>query len=436
MFTISDMNGKEIPYQLIDIEKDLFTARPGEFYREKRDRYHIALEAKVPPLGINEYRVLPSEKPVRNTGTLLSAPNCMENPHLRAEITPQGFINITDKHTGRVYSDLMRFRDYGETGDGWVHQPPPGNPVTLDQGGNADFRIYRDGSEICIMEITKYLRSNGAGPVKITGYISLAKTARWVDVNIVIDNTVMDHKMTVSFPTGLNTESYETDQAFAVVSRKAGIHPDAGGWKEFDRGTHAFSGLVMRRAENGEGLAFLSAGGMHECVAHADSKGSLEITLFRSFGKTFLTNGEPEGQLLGKLEFNFALLPLGNQDTTGAVIKMRNQYVNPPLNYTVCGTAPGGAKPENNTRGFNLSGDNIALSSLHPSREKGFIRIRLVNYSETEEEASLFCPAAIAEAYSANLMEEKQQPVSFSGNELRCRLASRKIVTLLVKLIA
>jgi len=437
MFTIRDAKGKEIPYQLLDIEKELFTGLPGGYYREKRDRYHIALEAEVGPMGVKEYRVCPCDKPVRNTGTLLSAPNCMENSHLRVEISPQGFLNITDKQTGRVYQNLLRFRDYGEIGDGWNHQPPPGNPFTVDQGSNSALRIYRDGSEICIMEITKYLSSNDAGKVKITGLISLAKTSRWVDINLVIDNTAIDHKMTVSFPTGMNTDTYDTDQAFAIVSRKAGIHHETSSWKECDRGAHAFSGLVMRRDKNGEGLAFLSTGGMHECVAHTDTEGTLEITLFRSFGRTFLTNGEPEGQLLKKLEFNFALLPLGSRDSGGSILKIRNHYINPPLNYTFCVSVPApivSQMPENEIHGFCLNSNNIVLSSLHLSREKNFYRIRLVNYSEAEEEAALLCPFPIAEAFSANLMEEKIQAVPFSGNELRRRLAPHKIATLLVRL--
>jgi alpha-mannosidase len=353
---------------------------------------------------------------------------------------------IADKLTGRLYSDLLAFRDYGETGDGWFHQPPTGNPVVLEQGCEKSVEVYRDGSEICVLQVTKYMRvpaclergpaksqrSSKSQTIKITSFITLTKNSRWVEIDTVIENTALDHKMTVNFPSGLNTDTYEADQPFAIVRRRAGSPAETGGWKEYDRGSHAFTSLVMRRDENGEGLAFLSRGGLHECIAHTDSAGTLEITLFRSFGTTFLTDGEPDGQLSGELRFSFALLPLNGRITNGDIVKMKNRYVNMPFAYTVRGSDK--AADLQRMPGFSLESNNIVLSVLRPSRVQEFICIRLVNYGDTYEEARLTCSVSIAEVYKTDLLETEREAIPFSENEFRYQLEPYKIATFLVKL--
>jgi alpha-mannosidase len=355
-------------------------------------------------------------------------------------------LTIADKSTGSLYRDLLAFRDYGEIGDGWYHQPPLGNPVSLDNGRGAEVEIFRDGSEICVMKVTKYIRPpawNGMDKrsggdereIRITSFITLTKTSRWVEVDTIVSNTRGDHKLTVSFPTECGMEFYEADQPFAVVRRRAGSPDETGSWKEYDRGSHAFSGLVIRRDEKtGRGLAFLSRGGMHECFAHADSKGVLEITLFRSFGRTFLTKGEEDGQLLGKLEFHFALLPLDGNDSNGSILKMRNLYAYPPLDYTVSKTTVSSPEAGMEKRGFSLESENIVLSVLKQSRVAGFICLRLVNYSEDREEAKLLCPASIVEAYATDFLEEEREPLYFKDDWFSCTLDPYKIGTFLLRL--
>ncbi|MDR2516083.1 MAG: hypothetical protein LBC88_01730 [Spirochaetaceae bacterium] len=445
MFTLTGADGREIPVQILDIEPERFTGQPRGFYREKRDRYLLAFAASLPPGGRGEFRIQPRAQPGRNTGSLLTGPLCMENTHIKAEITSSGLLAVTDKAAGRRYDGLLAFRDYGETGDGWYHAPPAGNPVIWEGSGEKTFEVYRDGSEICTLRLSMRMRVPARlerGPagirrsaeeetITVTSFITLAKTSRWVEIETVIHNTARDHKMTVNFPTGQATASYEADQPFAFVRRGAGSPPATGTWKEYDRGNHAFTGVVMRRGADGTGLAFLSGGGMHECAAHTDPAGTLEITLFRAFGATFLTNGENGGQLLGEMRFRFALLPLSGADTPGSILKMRNHYLNPPLAYTVRGFDPAGPRV---FAGFSLESKNIVLSVLRPARTAGFTCVRLVNYGEAEEEALITAPAPIVEAYRTDLPEEKREAAPFAGTEIHCRLPPCRIATFLLRL--
>src|SRR5699024_9898285 len=72
------------------------------------------------------------------------------------------------------------------------------------------------------------------------------------------------------------------------------------------------------------GLAFISASGLHECAALDDKDGSLNITLFRSFSKTHLTDGEPDGQLQGDLEFSYRLKPVNSKDSFADLIRIKD----------------------------------------------------------------------------------------------------------------
>ncbi|WP_010258690.1 glycosyl hydrolase-related protein [Treponema primitia] len=447
MFTIQDASGTGIPYQLLDVEFGRFVTRPQQFYRKKRDRYYVALPVNIPAMACTELKICPNKTPVRNAGTLLSSPRSAENDHMLLTINEQGTLTLKDKHTGRVYTNLLSFRNYGETGDGWFHRPPVGNPVTLDQGCAVTVELTLDGSELCVFTITKYIRlpsnlekselktkrSGETKEVSIRSKIYFTRTSRWIEVETTIDNTILDHKMTVAFATGLNTPEYETDQAFAIVSRRAGVHRETNTWKEYDRGEHGFSNLVMRRdAKTGGGLAFISKGGMHECAAHTDEEGALEITLFRSFGNTVFTNGESDGQLSGILHFNFALLPLNSGDSNGTIIKLRNSYINTPWCYSTRIPADRGLK--SSTPAFKLESNNITLSILRPAKQEGFICVRLINYGDTRETARLLFGASIEEAYASNLLEEKQGTAVFKNRELSCSLDPYKIGTFIVKL--
>jgi len=54
------------------------------------------------------------------------------------------------------------------------------------------------------------------------------------------------------------------------------------------------------------GIAFLSRYGLHEVAGDEYASGDLFITLLRAFRRTVMINGETDGQLPGRLEYEYA----------------------------------------------------------------------------------------------------------------------------------
>jgi len=445
MFRLFDSSGTEVPYQLLRLEKGVFVDSPSSFYRVHRDRYRVALRASIPAMGSAELAVIPSGTPVRNAGSLLTSALSAENEFLRLRLDEAGRVSIEDKATGRAYEDLISFRDEGEIGDGWFHAREPGDRAVIGRGGAVDIELMHDGSEMCRFSITRILRVPAfmeQGPnemrrskelveLPIRSELTLSRGARWVDVKTTVNNTARDHRLKLCLETGVNSLEYEADQAFAIVRRKAGLPRHTHAWKEFDRGDHSFSHLILRRDVSGEGLAFLSRGGLHECMAQDDARGTLEITLLRSFGRTFLTNGEPGGQLQGELVFRFALMPISKADTNGRLARLRDRYLNDMLSRTSLVHAE--YTPAVSGHGFRLHAEEIALSTIRPAGREGFICVRLVNYGEKREAARLDCPRVIEEAFMANMLEDRMGEARFCGTRLDAELAPHEVATYLLR---
>lgn len=444
MFEIYAADGQRVPYQLLSVENGVYISKPQAYYREQRDRYRVALPVSVAPMSYAELSVRPSAVPVRNTGTLRTGDLCAENEHIKVSIQPDGTLCMTEKASGRSYEKLLIFKDSGDCGDGWFYAPPINDKSVYGLDGGFSAEVWEDGSEQCTFAITRRLRvparlekappcarrSSEYSELEIQALVTLTRTARWLDVQVAIKNNVKNHKVSVCFDTGVQGDRYEADQAFALLQRVIDARPTHN-WKELDRGLDSFSSLVMKRdLQDGHGFAFISFAGLHECKMKKDSKGTMEIALFRSFGNTFLTSGEPGGQLQGDLTFRFALLPLCGNESAGTILALRDRYISQPLSYS--SIVASDYIPAEAPKGFSATTKNVLLSTVRPAQQGDSVCIRFVNYGPEEEMVELDCPMDIMQAFTATLSEERIEAVPFSGSRLRAKVGGYKILTLLL----
>lgn len=447
-FKLMDSTGKEIPYNLVKILKNRFTDRPGELYRYQADLYTISFEAQLSPMGYTEYLLVPYEKPIRYLERMSTSPTSCENEYLSLNINADGTIDILDKDTGKRYSRLLSYLDDGEIGDGWFHVNPVEDTVVFSQGSPCTIEKVDDGPASCTFKVTHYMRvpermnkgvngysrSHERVDLKISSLVTLSKGHRWVDVKTSIDNIAKDHRLRLNIPTGIGTDTYYASQAFYFVERKTGFNRNTGNWKEADLPEKAFDGIVMKRDDQGDGLAFISAGGLHECAALDDGEGSILITLLRSFSKTHLTDGEPDGQLQQPLEFGYRLMPVRQGDSFGDLIRAKDclQIGIKSATQRVSQDYLISEKSE----AFTLYGDNIVLSLMKTpeDQQEGSIIIRCSNYSDDISEGFFECPSTIKEAFETNMLEENIGAAEFSGNSLNLTLKPWEIKTFRVTL--
>ncbi|MBR4125527.1 MAG: hypothetical protein IKR13_04940, partial [Victivallales bacterium] len=113
---------------------------------------------------------------------------------------------------------------------------------------------------------------------------------------------------------------YYAYQNFAVLKRKPGREKGrtTEDWLESEPLEKNFSRIAWKRDDEG-GLAFIAKEGLHE--VSANEEGDLMVTLLRAFRRTVHTNGEPDGQLLKPLHYEYAFRAIAPKDTTADLLR-------------------------------------------------------------------------------------------------------------------
>jgi alpha-mannosidase/mannosylglycerate hydrolase len=129
-----------------------------------------------------------------------------------------------------------------------------------------------------------------------------------VEVQTVVHNTARDHRLRVLFPSGAATCTYLADSVFDVVERPIALRTDNHDYRELEVETKPQQSWTAVY-DASRGLAVVSAGLLESAVRELPER-PLALTLFRSTRRTVMTDGEPDGQLLGDLTFHYWLVPL------------------------------------------------------------------------------------------------------------------------------
>ena len=441
-FRIYDAEGSEIPYQVISVQRGL-TKHPYNFAAViKYDLHKVTFRAKIPALSKAEYKIVPSNDHTRYLKKLTSGANYMENDLIRADIQPNGSIKITDKKTGNVYENLGYLVDDGELGDGWFHINPINDVVTSTLGGACTIAKVENGPERCVFKVTRTLsvpkelvvapgekrRSEETVELKFVSYVGLSSENRFVDVKMSFDNTAKDHRIRLMVPTGATTDKYFAGQAFYCVERKVGPDYEKQDWREIHN-EYATNGIVGKRDKKGNGVAFVSPEGIHECCSFDDTEGTVGVTLFRGFYNTVFTNGETWCQHNHPMEFTYALAPVSKDVEYSDLLKIQETLA---VKVPVC-LAPVSDETEAKVHesAIKVSGKNVATSVVKCAETgvKGEIIVRVFNASSKKTKAEISFAKALKKAELVNLNEEFISDLSAEEKAVKFDLAPHKIAT-------
>ena len=442
-FKILNSHGDEVPYGLIRIKKD-YTVRRLNQLVEQKDIHTVTFEAEVPAMGTAEYKIVPFEEASRYLACLSKSEQMVENEYLKLKINCDGTVNILDKCSGREYSNLLSYVDDGEIGDGWYHVNPTEDSVVSSIGCECTVEKIENGPSRTVFKVTNYMRvpdsmdydthgirrSLNYTVLKICSLIGLSRRNRYIDVETTVSNNAKDHRLRLKIPTGIHDSRYFANQAFTFVERSTGINYDTQSWMECDVLEKQMGGIVGKRDAEKTGLAFVSAFGLHECGARDDENGTVLVTLFRSFGKTVMTNGEEGGQILEDLKFKYNIMPL-QSDTTYADMIRRQDCLQAGIQCKSFQVSEDYVLPAPKSY-FELSGDNICLSTLKrpENGENGRLVVRLYNMSESCSQATLHCFKQVKSVQEMNLNEEATGVLSAAGKTIVTELKPWKIKTL------
>ncbi|MEI8140229.1 MAG: glycoside hydrolase family 38 C-terminal domain-containing protein [bacterium] len=452
-FVLEDAAGNTVPYQrLAFIPKTSERSRFARFcFISDGDftRYTVAARVELPACGFVSLRVKPSPMPVRSVGTLRTGPTSAENEYLAVAIASNGTLTLTDKVTGQSYTDLLIFEDRSEVGDGWFHGHSLNDEQRLSTASAAQVAVVYDGPEIVSFRVTVTLMVPACYdhalerpvieqvPLIVSSQISLRRGARVVDVETHIDNTVEDHRLKVLLPTDCaGAKTYLAHHPFDFVEREIRVDAATSTWQEMEQAEKPFLGMQSVAAGR-RGLAFLSAGGLHEGGVADDRRRTMQITLLRSFRKTVGTSGESDGLERGLIIHRFALMPFGGvlprAEAMRELAKIQAGIISRQTGSRPSGyPAMTGKEPA--TQSFiEVKAGRLVLSSIKPAEQGGGLVIRLWNPTGQRWADTIRLWRKVKDSKYIDLNEK---PIKNSGvprvvgNEITVSAGAHQIVTI------
>ena len=289
-FRITDQNGNPTEFRVLSKEaraKGVVTPinLPGVV---NVDAYRVLITVQnLPGLSYRTYVITPSETETVLQPSAIQEGNVLENRCLRAEIQPNGTVNLLQKETGAELRGLFLLEDEAEIGDSYVHFSLPHCPCFTSAAENAKIVLFSDEARRQRAEIRyvieipeEYLESERRRSSKMTELpvcltLTLEEESHYLSASVTLENNAKDHRVRMRFPTGTRCDTSFSGNPFDVIARSRreahaeGCVPD-----------QPDSEFIAVDGERG-GVALFN-NGLHE-YEH-DEDGALLLTLLRCEG--------------------------------------------------------------------------------------------------------------------------------------------------------
>jgi alpha-mannosidase len=448
---IVDPEGRLCPVQAIGSEDDsLFVDNIWDvptYADVRRIKARVAF-GDLPAVGYRSFRVRGTASSSASDESLLTDTNTLENEYIVVAVRSNGAIDLADKVNHRAYVGLNTYRDQGEAGNAWGHEPPAGDELIESIECTATIACLEAGPVAATIQSTIHLelpvdcedgvrRNPDRMPFRIVTRYTVLKGDPRLHVQVEFDNCVRDHWLRVLFPTGIHTDVVHADTHFDIVERRI-RHPDSTGWIERFRGTAPMHSMVS--LSDGEaGLAILTEG-LFEYEVFDTLERTIAVSLVRSF-PIKLQVSEEKRQVLpdrgvqcpGRQIFRYAILPHRGVAVDGDVLRWARRFGNPPRVAQV--TPSGGTLPE----AFSLvraEGKGIVVTAVKQAERSEELLVRLFNSGVDRQDATVIFGCPVGDVRTAQLDETPLDRVPIDGKTVRITVEPRKIVTLLVEVAA
>lgn len=330
-FALVDSDCKAVPiqvcgktdtsYQIVQSPNDCANMFEFEQYQA------IAYFEDVPSMGYKTFMVRAVEKPNSSPQHIKQRDlAAMENEYLVVEINDNGTLKITDKDTGITYDRMGYFRDSSEIGNPWQHTAVENESIFTTIDSKAKIELVRQGPLETAYKVmidwalpkgrTKddKSRSQALRLYPIVNTVSLRKGQPWVEIETEIDNTVEDHYLQVTFPTGIKTETVKAQGQFDVVERNFAVKHKTK-YKEPAQTEQPMNSFVDV-SDGRTGVALLNEGLKAYEACNPESV-NLSLTLLRCFPLRICitqemidySNVDKSSHCPGKHGFRYAVMP-------------------------------------------------------------------------------------------------------------------------------
>ncbi len=272
---------------------------------------------------------------------------CLENEFIRANINPDGSIDLFDKQTKRCYSNIVTFEDGGDCGDSYVYRKPEHDRVLTTDGvipkvscncANALETSYSLEYVFIIpkeYDVYRGCRTNETVEERVVLTLTLRRGARELECGVKIDNRAKDHRLRVRIHTGMKSDETMASIPFDMILRDKKELENG-----FQNGTRPSNGVILIQDET-SGLAVYHKG-LYEYENIYNVNGTIALTLLRATGWVTMPQDRaipdkmwmaPENQCLREISVSFALSPFGKEESITEICRRGAAYANELMVY-------------------------------------------------------------------------------------------------------
>lgn len=185
------------------------------------------------------------------------------------------------------------------------------------------------------------------------------------------------------------------------------------------------NGIIGVNNENGNGLAIVSAEGLHE--GNVNSLGDIYVTLLRSFHKVRMQPNAVNSEIQGRHTFKYAIAPLNGNVEYCDLLRVQNELAGNCI-FKFAKNPNGLAEKENSY--IEIDNKHIAVSVIKVAQDGNGIIVRLFCADDKEQNCLIKLGFEIEKAYITDLNESIFKEINFSDNSIEMTVTPWKIVTL------
>ena len=446
-FEIFDEKNNKVDYKINNIIRSEHRVLAIGTYRGF-NVYNIVAEVDLRPSGWTEYKIRPVDHPVRNLRSLLTGRHSASNGIISLKINDNGTFDITDLRSGSIFAGQNDYRWHRDIGNGWAFVEPIGGEVTTG-GYLKSIRIVHDSSERAEFEIVRafdipaeiifkggvyqdfkgFFASDKIITQEIKTFVALDRNNDALQIRTELDNKLKDIRLQLVVPTDI-TDEYFANQQFTTVYRQPGriCNIESENYQEPESPDKNFEGIIGKRNNKG-GLVFIGKEGLHECGCLAENEGDLTVTLFRSFRRTVMSDGEVEGQLNKPLSFKYLLKCITPDCTMTELNHLRKELQTLPVTTHL---VPDYLIIEHTDGSFMQLDGDLTFSALKTADNgnKNSLILRLYNPEKESRNATVKFAKTIKQAERCHIDETVQHSIEFKNNTLLVKAAPYQIITI------
>lgn len=399
-------------------------------------RFRVSFRAcDLPPIGYKTFAVrTDAAQPTAETDLKLQGRRVM-NRYMTLFFQKDGSVRVYDKRSKSTYTTGI-FLDCGDVGDEYIYRESTDAVRVTTEGKTAKVELVSCSEAAVTMKVTHTLQIPadadlekncriGSATLVIECFYTLHTGAERLDVKTVIHNTAKNHRITMLTKNDIQTDLVMAEGQYDIVKRP--ITPWEG-WTNPSRPGKMTTFFGLEEEKRG---LLIAGKGLAEYEILRDGANTMALTVHRGIDRM---NGwgigmfyAPEGQCLGELTVEYALIPYTTHNREAAV-NTAYSFAATPL-VAVSADLHKGTLPITDSL-IVMEGKGLVVSAVKPCETRDSVICRVFQPYDTDTKMVIHGGDRYAEAWLTDLNEDRVAKLPKRNGKFFIPVSAKKIVTI------